>query len=258
MSQQPDLFHGVFQFISDMLMGNEEDVGRTSAAGVETLVEPNPTQVPGNLQSSLAMTVASSRINVNYSSKDSKGKRHLHEEASTTEYLQETQSKKQVARYSEEASNLSEILDKVTLCPLEEDVVCHTEGSRLQESTAGGSGGTGGSGFTNNLQHMVHGDATQRIYGTGSTIFQWPCIIQGFSSVPGGSPNLRITGIDFPEPGFLPSNTVQKTGVRQVSDETVDDSGPRDMVLNLIKKINPELLVLGFLNGNYNSAFFTT
>ncbi|KAK1364779.1 Scarecrow-like protein 14 [Heracleum sosnowskyi] len=380
----------------------------TSRAGVETLVEPNPTQNQGNLQSSLAMSVASSSVKVHYSSKVSKGKKHCHEEASTTEYLQETQSKKQLARYSEEASNLSEILDKVSSQLPEEETVSHAEGSRLQESIAGGS-----SGFKkvqDQRKHVVglkkllhqcaqavssgdnlaakeilnrirqqsspHGDAIQRlghymansmearIYGTGSTLyadsckmmgisladtlkayeayftvvpfqrmsnifankaiyrqltgahkvhivdfgisygFQWPCIIQGFSSVPGGSPNLRITGIDFPEPGFLPSNTVEKTGshlmnycrrfnvpfqynciankwdsiqfedlkveegerlvvncmysLRQVSDEIVDDSGPRDMVLNLIKKINPELLVLGFLNGNYNSAFFTT
>ncbi|KAL8133029.1 hypothetical protein AgCh_008474 [Apium graveolens] len=449
MAQQPDTFHGVFQYMKDMLMGNdEEDVGmfpeeeiqakeqsfqevliqkdpspdrplddctgtsqaqgiRISDAGEQTLVESYPTPNPGNLQSSLAMSVDSSSIKLNDSSKDSKGKKHLHEEASTTEYLQETQSKKQVARYSEEASVLSEILDKVTLCPPEEDIVCHTEGSRLQESTAGGSGGrkvqdqrkhvvglkrllhlcaqAASSGdnvaakeILNRIrqQSSPHGDASRRlghymanamearIYGTGSTLyadsckmmgipladtlkayeayftavpfqrmsnifankaiyrqltgankihivdfgisygFQWPCIIQGFSSVPGGSPNLRITGIDFPEPGFLPSNKVQKTGsnlmnycrkfnvpfeynciakkwdsiqfedlkveegerlvvncmysLRQVSDETVDDSGPRDTVLNLIKKINPELLVLGFLNGNYNSAFFTT
>ncbi|KAL1809104.1 hypothetical protein ACET3Z_026094 [Daucus carota] len=442
MAEQPDLFHHVFDYIKDMLMEDEEDVGmfreedikakeqsfkevlvredpdftgtsqarqvNTSAAAVlETLVESSPTQNPGNILAPPTVLVASSNVEVDYSLKDSKGKKHCHEEASTAEYLEETQSKKQVTRYSEEASNLSEILDKVTLCPPEEDIASHTEESRLQESVAGGSSGkkvqdqrkhvvglkrllhqcalAASSGddlaakeILNSirLQSSPHGDASQRLghymanaiearlYGTGSTLyanscrmmessladtlkayeayftavpfqrmsnifankaiyrqltgankvhivdfgisygFQWPCIIQGFSSVPGGSPNLRITGIDFPEPSPLPSNTVQKTGsnlmnycrkfnvpfqyncmakkwdsiqfedlkveegerlvvncmysLRQVSDEIGEDSGPRDTVLNLINKINPEMLVLGFLNGNYNSAFFTT
>lgn len=44
--------------------------------------------------------------------------------------------------------------------------------------------------------------------------FQWPCLIQRLSSRPGGPPKLRITGIDFPNPGFKPSQRVEETGRR--------------------------------------------
>lgn len=42
--------------------------------------------------------------------------------------------------------------------------------------------------------------------------FQWPCIIHGISLRPGGPPRLRITGIDFPQPGFRPAERVEETG----------------------------------------------
>ncbi|XP_002531568.2 scarecrow-like protein 14 isoform X2 [Ricinus communis] len=44
--------------------------------------------------------------------------------------------------------------------------------------------------------------------------FQWPCLIQRLSSRPGGPPKLRITGIDFPHPGFRPAERVEETGHR--------------------------------------------
>ncbi|KAK9062952.1 hypothetical protein SSX86_016822 [Deinandra increscens subsp. villosa] len=44
--------------------------------------------------------------------------------------------------------------------------------------------------------------------------FQWPCFIQRLSKRPGGPPELRITGIDFPCPGFRPSQRVEETGSR--------------------------------------------
>lgn len=44
--------------------------------------------------------------------------------------------------------------------------------------------------------------------------FQWPSLIQRLSSRPGGPPELRITGIDFPCPGFRPSQRVEETGSR--------------------------------------------
>lgn len=44
--------------------------------------------------------------------------------------------------------------------------------------------------------------------------FQWPCIIQGISLRPEGPPNLRITGIDFPQSGFRPAERVEETGRR--------------------------------------------
>ncbi|KZV28806.1 scarecrow-like protein 9 [Dorcoceras hygrometricum] len=44
--------------------------------------------------------------------------------------------------------------------------------------------------------------------------FQWPCLIQGVSLRPGGAPRLKITGIDFPQPGFKPAERVEQTGRR--------------------------------------------
>ncbi|CAH9129162.1 unnamed protein product [Cuscuta epithymum] len=44
--------------------------------------------------------------------------------------------------------------------------------------------------------------------------FQWPCIIHGISLRPGGHPQLRITRIDFPHPGFWPAERVEETGHR--------------------------------------------
>ncbi|KAK1272095.1 Scarecrow-like protein 9 [Acorus gramineus] len=44
--------------------------------------------------------------------------------------------------------------------------------------------------------------------------FQWPCLLQGLSKRPGGPPKLRITGIDFPQPGFRPAERIEETGRR--------------------------------------------
>ncbi|KAI3916648.1 hypothetical protein MKW98_026390 [Papaver atlanticum] len=44
--------------------------------------------------------------------------------------------------------------------------------------------------------------------------FQWPCLIQRLSNRKGGPPKLRITGIDFPQPGFRPAERVEETGLR--------------------------------------------
>lgn len=134
--------------------------------------------------------------------------------------------------------------------------------------------------------------------------FQWPCFLQKLSMRPGGPPRLRITGIDFPCPGFRPSIRVEETGRRLASyaktfgvpfefhaiaqkwetikledlkiekdetvavsclfnfknllDETVVVNSPRNMVLNLIRKTNPAVFVLGVKNGAYNAPFFIT
>lgn len=50
-------------------------------------------------------------------------------------------------------------------------------------------------------------------YGIGFG-FQWPCLIQRFSMREEGPPKLRITGIDFPQPGFRPTERLEETGVR--------------------------------------------
>ncbi|KAK1355520.1 scarecrow-like protein 30 [Heracleum sosnowskyi] len=396
-------------------------INRASTVAPENVLEPNQTQYPGELQSFLPMSdhlndfvpqispssaSLSNNVNLlvqseNYSLNASKGKKHyLEESTNTNDCLQETQSNKQLARYSEEIIDLSDMLDKVSLCP-DYNTTWRTEESVLKVSRdrfpqdkrrplvnlkrllnqcalSVSSGNDVVAKQTLNMirkQASPNGDGTQRlahyisnaiearIHGTGATLyadccmtgtsfadtlkayqsyftavpfqrmsnifankaiyrqtmgatklhiidfgisygFQWPCIIQAFSCQPGGSPYLRITGIDFPEPGFQPLKRVEKTGsclsnyckrfnipfeynciakkwdsiqledlkieegervvvnclyrLRQVPDESVVESGARNVVLNLIKRIKPELLVLGVLNGTYSSPFFKT
>ncbi|XP_026403419.1 scarecrow-like protein 14 [Papaver somniferum] len=45
---------------------------------------------------------------------------------------------------------------------------------------------------------------------------------------------------------------------RNLLDESVILDSPRDAVLNLIRKMNPDLFIHGILNGTYNSPFFVT
>ncbi|CAH9109219.1 unnamed protein product [Cuscuta epithymum] len=134
--------------------------------------------------------------------------------------------------------------------------------------------------------------------------FHWACFIHGLSVMPGGPPRLRITGIEFPHPGFYPEERVRATGLRlekhckklnvpfefkaiaskwesitledleldrdddvlvvncldrlaNVPDEmTGPNNSPRDMVLNLIKNINPDVFIHAVVNGTYNNPFF--
>lgn len=44
--------------------------------------------------------------------------------------------------------------------------------------------------------------------------FQWPTLIQRIAERKGGPPKLRITGIDFPQPGFRPAERIEETGRR--------------------------------------------
>ncbi|GAB4824425.1 hypothetical protein Ancab_007310 [Ancistrocladus abbreviatus] len=41
---------------------------------------------------------------------------------------------------------------------------------------------------------------------------QWPCIIYNLSKRDTGPPKLRITGVDFPQPGFRPAERLEETG----------------------------------------------
>ncbi|KAF8042419.1 hypothetical protein BT93_A0910 [Corymbia citriodora subsp. variegata] len=134
--------------------------------------------------------------------------------------------------------------------------------------------------------------------------FQWPTLMQRLSSRPGGPPKLRITGIDFPQPGFRPAERVEETGRRLAAyaelfkvpfeynaiakkwetiqieelkidkdellvvnciyrsknllDESVAADSSRNMVINLIRRINPDVFIHGILNGSYNAPFFVT
>ncbi|XP_057782834.1 scarecrow-like protein 33 [Salvia miltiorrhiza] len=155
------------------------------------------------------------------------------------------------------------------------------------------------------IKKLAHSATTLHIIDFGILYgFQWPCLIQALSERPMGPPKLRITGIDFPQPGFRPAERVADTGDRlarycqrfgvpfeynaiaqkwetikveelkidkdelvvvnslyrlqNVPDETVVVNSPRDAVLKLIKKINPDMFIHGVVNGTYNTPFFVT
>lgn len=134
--------------------------------------------------------------------------------------------------------------------------------------------------------------------------FQWPTLLQRISQRKGGPPRLRLTGIEFPQPGFRPAETIEETGARlkeyakkfnvpfeynpiakrwenvnvedlkideseflvvncmyrskNLLDETVGVDSARNVVLDLIRKINPNIFIHGILNGSYNAPFFLT
>jgi hypothetical protein len=44
--------------------------------------------------------------------------------------------------------------------------------------------------------------------------FQWPCLLRMMSGREGGPPEVRITGIDLPQPGFRPKERMEETGRR--------------------------------------------
>ncbi|PIN25318.1 hypothetical protein CDL12_01947 [Handroanthus impetiginosus] len=155
------------------------------------------------------------------------------------------------------------------------------------------------------IKNLANGATTLHIIDFGILYgYQWPCLIQILSERPEGPPKLKITGIDFPQPGFRPTERVEDTGRRlarycerfrvpfeyiaiaqkwetikledlkieeheilvvnsifrlqNVPDETVMVNSPRDAVLNLIKKINPDMFIHGVVNGTYNTPFFIT
>ncbi|PSR86719.1 Scarecrow-like protein [Actinidia chinensis var. chinensis] len=134
--------------------------------------------------------------------------------------------------------------------------------------------------------------------------FQWPILVQHLSCLPGGPPELRITGIEMPLSGFRPAELVEETGRRlakycerfkvqfqyhaiarkwetikiedlnifndevlavnclfrfkNLLDDTVAENSPRDAVLKLIRKMNPDIFVHTVVNGSYNIPFFVT
>lgn len=139
--------------------------------------------------------------------------------------------------------------------------------------------------------------------------FQWPGLFLWLSKRDGGPPEVRITGIDLPQPGFRPSFQIEETGRRlsncarefgvpfkfhgivakletvcaedlnidpdevlvvtsqcgfsNLMDESVvmdkqDSLSPRDMVLNNIRKMRPDVFIDCIVNGTYGAPFFVT
>ncbi|KAJ4832133.1 hypothetical protein Tsubulata_038673 [Turnera subulata] len=154
-----------------------------------------------------------------------------------------------------------------------------------------------------NILRLAENAATLHIIDFGILYgFQWPTLIYHLSKRPGGSPKLRITGIELPQSGFRPAERVQETGRRlakyckrhnvpfefnavaqkwdnikiddlkinsgevvavnclyrfkNLLDETVLVESPRDIVLDLVTKIKPDIFTHGVVNGSYNAPFF--
>lgn len=73
------------------------------------------------------------------------------------------------------------------------------------------------SGFISNIAIRKSSENSMRVHIIDFGIFygfQWPTFIQRLSWRPGGPPKLRITGIDFPQPGFRPAERIIETGRR--------------------------------------------
>ncbi|KAI9195151.1 hypothetical protein LWI28_012229 [Acer negundo] len=159
---------------------------------------------------------------------------------------------------------------------------------------------------TERLAHYFANGLEARLAGTGTSFYS-PAIVnrstrQSFRH--GGPPKIRITGIEFPQPGFRPAERIEETGHRlkrvaeacnvpfeyhaiaqkwetiQLEDLKIDRdemtvvtcmyrldnlpddmvvlNSPRDALLNLIKRINPDMFVHGAINGIHNSPFFVS
>ncbi|KAK7350289.1 hypothetical protein VNO77_08716 [Canavalia gladiata] len=73
------------------------------------------------------------------------------------------------------------------------------------------------SNFTSNITIREASANSMRVHVIDFGIlygFQWPTFIQRLSWRTGGPPKLRITGIEFPQPGFRPAERVIETGRR--------------------------------------------
>ncbi|KAG2670133.1 hypothetical protein I3843_14G068500 [Carya illinoinensis] len=67
---------------------------------------------------------------------------------------------------------------------------------------------------------------------------------------------IRIEDLKINRDEVLAVNCIDR--FKNLLDETVVVSSPRNLVLNLIRKINPDIFVHGIVNGSYNAPFFVT
>ncbi|KAM1467491.1 hypothetical protein ACFX2I_032585 [Malus domestica] len=267
-----------------------------------------------------------------YSSGGSRGRKNLYRE---DEDVEEKRSSKQAA-VSSESPLQSEMFDVVLLCSIGEG---QERLESLREALQDGMSKTDDHRTVNELLKKVRqhsspfGDGTQRIAhcfanglearlaGTGSQIYKGIVskrtsaadilkayhlylVASPFKKMEGGPPKVRITGIEFPQPGFRPAERVEETGRRLAAyaekfnvpfeynaivkkwetitleelkidkdevlvvnflyrgknllDESVSVDSVRNMVLDLIRRINPDIFIHGVVNGAYNAPFFVT
>lgn len=163
------------------------------------------------------------------------------------------------------------------------------------------------SNFTTNKTIMIKSEKQTRLHVIDFGIlygFQYATLLERIADRVGGPPKLRITGIDFPQPGFKPAERIEETGRRlahyaktfkvpfeyhaiaqkwetikvedlkiekdeylvvnclyrcvNLLDETVLAESARSKVLDLIRKINPDIFIHGIVNGAYSAPFFVT
>ncbi|GFP91541.1 scarecrow-like protein 9 [Phtheirospermum japonicum] len=161
--------------------------------------------------------------------------------------------------------------------------------------------------FASNRLIMIKSEKATKVHIIDFGIFygfQWPTFIQRVAEREGGPPKLRITGIDFPQPGFQPGERIEDMGRRlaryaktfnvpfeynaiaqnwetikiqdlkiekgefvavncsylskNLVDETDGPESSKNMVLDLIRKINPDIFIHGIVNAAYGVPFFVT
>ncbi|WVZ48817.1 hypothetical protein U9M48_000224 [Paspalum notatum var. saurae] len=136
--------------------------------------------------------------------------------------------------------------------------------------------------------------------------FLFPGLFYFLAQTEGGPPEVRLTAIAVPQPGFRPAHQIEETGRRlsccarefgvpfkfhgiaakwetvrakdlnidpdevlvvnsegffgHVMDESVSEDGlsPRDMVLNNIREMRPNVFIQSVVNGSYGAPFFLT
>ncbi|KAM0953338.1 putative transcription factor GRAS family [Dioscorea sansibarensis] len=67
---------------------------------------------------------------------------------------------------------------------------------------------------------------------------------------------IRVEDIKIEKDELLIVNCLYR--LKSLADETVAADSPRDMVLNLIRRMNPDLFIQAITNGTYNAPFFVT
>lgn len=67
---------------------------------------------------------------------------------------------------------------------------------------------------------------------------------------------IKVEDLNIDRDEFTVVNCVNR--LKYIADETVMINNPRDTVLKLMRNINPDIFVGGFINGTFNSPFFVT
>ncbi|CAD6252619.1 unnamed protein product [Miscanthus lutarioriparius] len=128
-------------------------------------------------------------------------------------------------------------------------------------------------------------------YGVNCGV-QWPTLLYRLATLEGGPPEVRITGIDLPQPGVnyarqlgvpfkfhgitvrwdtvcvddlnidpdevLIVNSIMQFGNLMDEGVDIDSPSPRDVVLRTIRKMQPDAFVLHVMNVSFSAPFFVT